>query len=181
MKATSEKLVKGMAHAPHKKRVESPIYIGVGEIAVSNNPLNVLVTSLGSCVAVIMLAPSICAAGLAHVALPSSSVNVTQSKDKPGYYADTAIPRLLEEMDRLHGGLRGRLLVKLVGGANIMDPNGTFDIGKRNALAIKKILWENRLGVLVEDLGGEISRNIRVNVKTGNVLVKSLGKVRVTL
>jgi chemotaxis protein CheD len=84
-------------------------------------------------------------------------------------------------MDRLHGGLRGRLLVKLVGGANIMDPNGTFDIGKRNALAIKKILWENRLGVLVEDLGGEISRNIRVNVKTGNVLVKSLGKVRVTL
>jgi chemotaxis protein CheD len=84
-------------------------------------------------------------------------------------------------MDKLHGGLRGRLLVKLVGGANIMDPNGTFDIGKRNALAIKKILWENRLGVLVEDLGGGISRNIRVNVKTGNVLVKSLGKVRVTL
>ena len=170
-----------MAQAPHKKKVENPIYIGVGEIAVSKNPLNILVTSLGSCVAIIMLAPSIGAAGLAHVALPSSNVNVTQSKDKPGYYADTAVPSLLKEMDKLHGGKRGRLLVKLVGGANIMDPNGTFDIGKRNALAIKKILWENRLGVLMEDIGGEISRNIRVNIKTGNVLVKSLGKERLTL
>jgi chemotaxis protein CheD len=181
MKVTAEKLDKGMVQAFDTKKAEQPIYIGVGGIAVSTNPLNVLVTSLGSCVAVIMLAPSICAAGLAHVALPSSSVNVEQSKGKPGYYADTAIPRLLEEMDKLHGGQRGRLLVKLVGGANIMDPNNTFDIGKRNALAIKKILWENRLGVLVEDTGGEISRNVRVNVKTGNVLVKSLGKERVTL
>ena len=165
----------------NKKRVEEPIYIGVGGIAVSNNPSNVLVTSLGSCVAVIFLAPRICAAGLAHVALPSSSVNIEQSKGKPGYYADTAIPRLLRDMDKLHGGKRGRMLVKLVGGANIMDPNSTFDIGKRNVLAIKKILWENRLGVLVEDIGDEISRNVRVNVKTGNVLVKSLGKERVTL
>jgi chemotaxis protein CheD len=170
-----------MVQYPDKKNVEIPIYIGVGEIAVSNNPLNVLVTSLGSCVAVIMLAPSIGAAGLAHVALPSSKVNITKSPDKPGYYADTAIPKLLAEFDKLHGGKRGRLLVKLVGGANIMDPNGTFDIGKRNALAIKKILWQNRLGVLVEDIGGEISRNIRVNIKTGDVLVKSLGKERLTL
>lgn len=181
MKVTAEKLAKGMVQPFDNKKAEQPIYIGVGGIAVSTNPLNVLVTSLGSCVAVIMLAPSICAAGLAHVALPSSSVNVAQSKGRPGYYADTAIPQLLEEMARLHGGKRGRLLVKLVGGANIMDPNNTFDIGKRNALAIKKILWENRLGVLVEDTGGEISRNVRVNVKTGNVFVKSLGKERVTL
>lgn len=158
-----------------------PIYIGIGEIVVSKNPDAVLVTSLGSCVAVIMLAPEICGAGLAHIALPSANVNVEQSLAKPGYYADTGIPRLLAAMDKLHGGKRGRMLVKLVGGANIMDPNSTFDIGKRNALAIKKILWENRLGVLVEDIGGEISRNVRVSVDTGHVIVKTLGKERVML
>jgi chemotaxis protein CheD len=162
-------------------RVEIPIYIGVGEIAVSSNPNNVLVTSLGSCVAVIMLAPNICGAGMAHIALPASSVNAEQAHTKPGYYADTGIPKLLTAMDRLHGGKRGRLLVKLVGGANIMDPNSTFDIGKRNVLAIKKILWENRLGVLVEDLGEDISRNVRVRVDTGQVSVKTLGKERVIL
>jgi chemotaxis protein CheD len=84
-------------------------------------------------------------------------------------------------MDKLHGGRRGRLLVKLVGGANIMDPNSTFDIGKRNILAIKKILWENSLGVLVEDIGEDISRNVRVSVDTGKVVVKTLGKERVVL
>ena len=170
-----------MQHVINERRVEIPIYVGVGEIATSKNPDHVLVTSLGSCVAVIMLAPGICSAGMSHVALPSSSVNVEQARAKPGYYADTAIPRLLAEMDKLHGGKRGRILVKLVGGANIMDPNSTFDIGKRNVLAIKKILWENRLGVLVEDLGEGISRNVRVNVDTGKVVVKSLGKERVIL
>jgi len=170
-----------MRLAENERKVEIPVYVGVGEIAVSKNPDNVLVTSLGSCVAVIMLAPGICGAGLAHVALPASSVNVEQSRRKPGYYADTGIPRLLAEMDKLHGGKRGRLLVKLVGGANIMDPNSTFDIGKRNILAIKKILWENRLGVLVEDVGEDISRNVRVRVATGQVIVKTLGKERVIL
>jgi len=170
-----------MRLAESERKVEMPVYVGVGEIAVSKNPDNVLVTSLGSCVAVIMLAPAICGAGLAHVALPSSSVNIEQSRSKPGYYADTGIPRLLAEMDKLHGGKRGRLLVKLVGGANIMDPNSTFDIGKRNILAIKKILWENRLGVLVEDVGEDISRNVRVKVATGQVIVKTLGKERVIL
>jgi chemotaxis protein CheD len=62
-----------------------------------------------------------------------------------------------------------------------MDPNNTFDIGKRNILAIKKILWENRLGVLVEDVGEDISRNIRLYVDTGEVVVKNLGKERVIL
>ena len=170
-----------MRQAKNERMVEIPIYIGVGEIVVSKNPDNVLVTSLGSCVAVIMLAPGICGAGMAHIALPSSSVNVEQARVKPGYYADTGIPRLLAAMDKLNGGKRGRLLVKLVGGANIMDPNSTFDIGKRNALAIKKILWENRLGVLVEDIGEDISRNVRVKVATGQVIVKTLGKERAIL
>ncbi len=170
-----------MQQAINARKAEIPIYIGIGEIATSKNPDQVLVTSLGSCVAVIMLAPGICAAGMAHVALPSSSVNVEQSRVKPGYYADTGIPRLLTEMDKLSGGKRGRLLVKLVGGANIMDPNSTFDIGKRNVLAIKKILWENRLGVLVEDIGEDISRNVRVSINTGKVVVKTLGKERVIL
>jgi chemotaxis protein CheD len=170
-----------MRYAINERKAEIPIYVGVGEIATSKNPDHVLVTSLGSCVAVIILAPVIRSAGIAHIALPTSNVNVEQSRTKPGYYADTGIPRLLAEMDKLHGGRRGRLLVKLVGGANIMDPNSTFDIGKRNILAIKKILWENSLGVLVEDIGEDISRNVRVSVDTGKVVVKTLGKERVVL
>ena len=170
-----------MRQARNEIKVVMPIYVGVGEIVVSKNPDNVLVTSLGSCVAVIMLAPGICGAGLAHVALPSSSLKGDQSHAKPGYFADIGIPKLLAAMDKLNGGKRGRLLVKLVGGSNIMDLKDTFGIGKRNVLAIKKILWENRLGVFVEDIGDDISRNVRVSVDTGQVFVKTLGKERAIL
>ncbi len=170
-----------MRFAIRTKEPQSTVFVGVGEIAVSNNPDHILSTSLGSCVAVILLAPGIRAAGIIHIALPESSVQGEQLNAKPGYYADTGIPRLLAEMDKLHGGRRGRLIVKLVGGANIMDSNKTFDIGKRNILAVKKILWENRLGVLVEDIGEDISRSIKVYVDTGEVVVKNLGKERVIL
>jgi chemotaxis protein CheD len=170
-----------MQQVVKKEEMKETVYVGVGEIAVSNNPDQILSTSLGSCVAVILLAPGIRAAGIAHIALPTANVNVEQSIAKPGYYADTGIPKLLAEMDKIHGGKRGKLLVKLVGGANIMDPNNTFDIGKRNILGVKKILWENRLGVLVEDTGEDISRNIKVYVDSGKVIVNNLGKERAVL
>ena len=98
-----------MRYAINERKAEIPIYVGVGEIATSKNPDHVLVTSLGSCVAVIILAPVIRSAGIAHIALPSSNVNAEQSRAKPGYYADTAIPRLLAEIQ----------IIQLVGGGYV--------------------------------------------------------------
>jgi chemotaxis protein CheD len=48
-----------------------------------------------------------------------------------------------------------------------------FDIGKKNILAIKKILWKNHLGIIKEDVGGNIPRTITIQVATGEVLVSS--------
>ncbi len=36
--------------------------------------------------------------------------------------------------------------------ANVADPNNTFNIGKRNVLAAKKILWQFGLGTVAEDV-----------------------------
>jgi chemotaxis protein CheD len=57
-----------------------------------------------------------------------------------------------------------------------MDPNGTFNIGKRNVLAIKKLLWKYKLGAIAEDVGKDYSRTVSVNIQTGEVLVSSPGK-----
>ncbi|MBD3166806.1 chemotaxis protein CheD, partial [bacterium] len=54
----------------------SVIYIGVGEYGATNKPGEVIKTlGLGSCVAVILLAPKQRAIGLVHVALPDSTIN----------------------------------------------------------------------------------------------------------
>ena len=57
-----------------------------------------------------------------------------------------------------------------------MDPNNTFSIGKRNALAIKKVLWQFGMGAIAEDIGGSISRTVCVDVDNGRVRISSPGR-----
>ena len=57
-----------------------------------------------------------------------------------------------------------------------MDENCRFDIGKRNVLAIKKYMWKHQLGIIGEDIGGNISRTVSVAVASGEVEISSKGK-----
>ncbi len=154
------------------------IILGVGDYGASNNPGDEVKTfALGSCVSVIFLDPKTRTVGMAHVALPDSTINKNKAADKPGYFADTAIPALLADMAQFGCDKRGKgLIVKLCGGANVMDTNDTFQIGKRNALTIKKILWSYGMGAVAEDLGGNFSRTVAVSVSAGQVTISSPGK-----
>lgn len=149
------------------------INVGIGEVAVSKNPDEVLKTfGLGSCVAIIALDPKVRTVALIHIALPDSSINPDKAKQLPGYFADTGIPHMFGEMSKQGSQPNGKgLIIKLVGGAQVMDPNQRFNIGKRNVLAIKKILWKYNLAVVAEEVGGNISRTVDVNVKTGRVTI----------
>lgn len=154
----------------------STIFVGVGGIGVARTKGEVLKTmALGSCVAVVVLDPQTHMVGMDHVALPESSIAPERAHERPGYFADTGIPALLDAMAKA-GAHRASLVVKLVGGAAVLDPNSTFNIGKRNALAIKKILWGQRMGALAEELGGTISRTVTVDVEKGRVVISSPGK-----
>jgi chemotaxis protein CheD len=114
---------------------------------------------------------------MVHVALPESKINPAKVKERPGYFADTGIPALRQEMQKCGCQRNGRgMFVKLAGGAKIMDPDNTFNIGKRNALAIKKVLWKHGLGAVAEDLGGNHSRTVSVTVETGEIILSSPGR-----
>ncbi|MBU2644213.1 chemotaxis protein CheD [bacterium] len=151
----------------------SQINVGIGELAVSKMKGEVIKTfGLGSCVAIVVLDPKSRAVGLIHVALPDSTINPEKAKMQPGYFADTGIPYLLREMSKLGSHPKGQgLIIKLIGGAQVMDPNERFNIGKRNILAIKKILWSYNLAVVAEETGGHISRTVDVNVESGRVTI----------
>ena len=143
--------------------------IGIGEYMVSASADDILKTyALGSCVAVMVWDKVNKIAGMVHIALPDSSINPDKAAAKPGYFADTGVPILLQEMKKRGSDLR-KLLVKLAGGSSIMDANRKFDIGRRNVIAIKRILWKNGLGVVKEDVGGTISRTVAMEVGTGAI------------
>ncbi|PLX84982.1 MAG: chemotaxis protein CheD [Desulfuromonas sp.] len=156
----------------------SNVVIGVGDLAASKTSGDVLKTyALGSCVAVVLLHPKTRTVGMVHVVLPESNINPAKAKEKPGYFADTGIPALLREMAKL-GCQKGSgpMVVKLAGGAQILDDNNTFNIGKRNVLAVKKVLWQFGLGAVGEDVGSTISRTVAVNVNTGETVIISPGR-----
>ncbi len=147
--------------------------IGIGELKVTNVAGDILRSyGLGSCIGLVVLAPRQRTVGMLHVALPESKINLQLAKDQPGMFADTGIPFLLQEMERF-GCSISDMVIKIAGGASVMDPGATFEIGKRNILAVKKTLWRYRLGPVAEDVGDVISRTMSVSVDTGIVTVSS--------
>lgn len=155
------------------------ILLGVGEYGATINAGGLVKTlALGSCVAVVFLDRKTHCVGMAHVALPDSKISPERAKERPGHFADTAIPALLEDMEKIAGSVSkgAGLIVKLAGGANVADPNNTFNIGKRNALSIRKVLWKYGLGPMAEDVGGNFSRSVAVYQENGKVVLSSPGR-----
>ncbi|PIE23084.1 MAG: chemotaxis protein CheD [Planctomycetota bacterium] len=152
--------------------------LGVGDLGATRQAGTGLKTyALGSCVALMLLDPKTHCVSMAHVALPESSIGPERAKQYPGHFADTAVPALLQAMKRSGAcGEHRRYIVKIVGGANVADPKNTFNIGKRNALAIRKALWAQGMGPSAEDIGGSLSRTVSLEVDTGIVFVSSPGR-----
>ncbi|BCR06648.1 chemoreceptor glutamine deamidase CheD [Desulfuromonas versatilis] len=155
----------------------SNLILGIGDLGASNTPGTVIKTfALGSCVAVVLLDPRTRTIGMAHVALPDSKVNPTRAQERPGYFADSAIPNLLREMGRLGATNPQGLYAKLAGGASIMDQNATFNIGRRNLEAVRSLLARLGIRTVGEDVGGTISRTVSLSVNTGKLTLASPGR-----
>jgi len=134
------------------------ITVGIADCRISNDPDCVLVThALGSCVAVAIHDAVAGVAGLLHLMLPESSLDPAKAAVRPYQFADTGIPLLFYAAYAL-GAEKKRLSVRLVGGAQILDPQGVFNVGKRNHLACRKILWGAGVMVQGEAVGGATSR-----------------------
>ncbi len=149
--------------------------LGIGDLAVSNAPGEVLKTyALGSCVALILYDKKKKIAGMVHIALPTSRVNQQKGREKPGHFADTGVEVLFGEMRRLGSRPPFRdVEIKMAGGANVLHIKDTFKIGKRNVLEIKKQLWKLSLLPGPSDVGGNISRTVSIDVDTGVVTLSS--------
>ena len=153
--------------------------IGVADVAVSNSPDDVLITySLGSCIAVVIFDPVVRVGGMLHYMLPESSLDTEKAKKNPYMFADTGIAFLFKQSYQ-YGTKKDNIIVKVVGGAQILDENGVFNIGKRNYVAMRKIFWRNNVMIGAEHVGGNVNRTVRLEMDSGRVFVKvsSLGEI----
>jgi chemotaxis protein CheD len=150
--------------------------VGVGDLKVSAKQEETLVTyGLGSCIGVTIWDPVSRVGGLLHFMLPESQNDPVKAKDHPALYADTGIPLLFKSAYQL-GADKKRLLVRVAGGAQVLDGDGVFNIGKRNYLAMKKIFWKAGVMIHAEEVGSNISRTLRLEVGTGKLLLQEAGE-----
>lgn len=78
------------------------------------------------------------------------------------------------------GALRQRLEVRVAGGANSWnrEEDDFFQIGKRNLVVLRKLLWKNGLLLKSYDIGGSVSRTMLLEIGTGKVTIKSGGQLK---
>lgn len=151
------------------------VVVGIADCQVSKSRDEILVTyALGSCIAVAIHDPVAGVGGMLHYMLPESSISASKAAENPYMFADTGIPLLFRRAYEC-GAEKRRLVVRVAGGAQVMDSEGIFNIGKRNYLALRKILW--KAGVLVqgEAVGGNLSRTVRLEVGSGRFWLRGPG------
>lgn len=152
------------------------VVVGIADAKVSTDPASSLIThALGSCVGVTVYDRQRQIGGLLHILLPESSLDAEEAVRNPYKFADTGIARLFEEMGRA-GADRRRLEVRLIGGAQMLNDEGLFNIGHRNVLAARKLLWKMGCFLKGEETGGGVSRTVRLEVGTGEVWIRRQGR-----
>lgn len=154
----------------------SSLVVGVGDAKLSSDPNDTIITyALGSCIGVLIHDPVAHVGGLLHFMLPESSIDPVKAQKNPHVYADTGIPLLFRSAYAL-GADKKRLKVGVFGGAQVMDDNSLFNIGKRNHAALRKIFWKAGVFIHTEAVGGAAARTVRLEVGTGKMWVKSPGE-----
>lgn len=158
------------------------VKVGMADANVVTPPKTIRTSGLGSCVGIVLYDERSNVSGMAHVMLPSSSL-CREKQPNLAKYADTAIPYLLEELEKL-GAKQRYMKAKIAGGAQMFafsPATSMMRIGPRNVEAVKEKLKELKIPIIAEDVGGKSGRTIefnpiskKLNIRTVNQGIKDI-------
>jgi len=144
------------------------VYLHPGQVFVSPAPTEVT-TILGSCVAVCVFDPVLRVGGTNHYLLPHWVGDGLSSTR----FGNVAVRCLIDKMLAL-GGRKQSLQAKVFGGACMVDAfeDGGGRLGAKNADLALRILRQEGIPVVAEDVGGRRGRKVIFHTDTGVALVR---------
>jgi chemotaxis protein CheD len=154
--------------------------VKIADLIISSSVDDVIITyALGSCLGITVFDPVTHVGGLLHLMLPDSTIDAAKAAQNPYMFVDTGVPELFLQAYKA-GAQRDRIVVTAAGGACIQggEREDYFQIGKRNFVMLRKLLWKNSLLLKAHDVGGNISRTMSLEMSTGKVTIKSNGSTR---
>lgn len=150
------------------------LVIGIGELAVAPAPSEIVTHALGSCIAVCLWDGTRRIGAMLHFLLPDSKINAARAQQQPEAFADTGIPLLVKRFTEAGGNAR-QAVVKIVGGAEVGGA-GSLNIGRRNILAAKTLLWKHGLMLKGDQVGGTVPRTVYLDAATGQLTIATGGQ-----
>ena len=153
----------------------------------------ILITVLGSCIAVCLYETELKIGGMNHFILPQAASDELSNKkvnnneallftyqhSKAARYGNTAMELLINEIIKL-GGHRKNLIAKLFGGSSMNNTanntlrNSSINIGQKNIDFIYDYLAIENIPVVSKDLGGYQARKVYFVATKNEVYVKTI-------
>ncbi|MGM0434584.1 MAG: chemoreceptor glutamine deamidase CheD [Pseudomonadota bacterium] len=150
-----------------------------GEFYVNRGD-EMIVTTLGSCVAACIRDPRRGVGGMNHFMLPTRGGDPESWVDDPvnlaTRYGNNAMEQLINRILKL-GARREDLEIKLFGGGRVLK-DVTTDIGKRNIEFAMEYCATESLRLISRDLGGPYPRKVQFFPETGRAFSKKLYRTR---
>ena len=137
-----------------------------GNHYITDDPQEIIVTVLGSCVAACIRDPKTGIGGMNHFMLPDGRgrEGVAGEAMRYGHYAmEVLINGILST-----GCPRDRLEIKVFGGGHVIAGSSSM-VGGNNAQFVHDYLADEGLSPIVSDLGGNYPRRIEYSPATGKV------------
>jgi chemotaxis protein CheD len=151
--------------------------VGLADIKLSTNGCDSLITyALGSCLGITIYDPIARVGALLHIMLPDSSIDPAKAQQNPWMFVDTGFPKMIDDCVAA-GARKERMILKVAGGACAHgNPDADyFQIGKRNFVMLRKLLWQRGLLLKAYDVGGSHSRTMSLDLVNGEVQLKTGG------
>ncbi|MBI1208717.1 MAG: chemotaxis protein [Azospirillum sp.] len=147
------------------------IKVLVGRHGISRRHDEMLVTTLGSCVAACIRDPVAAVGGMNHFLLPEAPNLRDGRADAATRYGSVAMEHLINGI-LAQGGRRDRLEVKVFGGAKVID--SSLDVGHLNANFVLDYISREGLHLVGQDLGGTLARRVHYFPVSGRVFRRVL-------
>jgi chemotaxis protein CheD len=145
--------------------------VATGGIGVASGAQSLQTLGVGSCVAIVLLAPEQSLVALAHCLLPQR----TEHSEPAAKYVDTAVAELLAAIRR-HGGAPP-VVAALIGGATMFPglPQQLMrDIAGGNIAMARTALRAASIPIRYEDVGGSVGRSVIVDAAQQRVMVRTI-------
>lgn len=151
----------------------------MGELIITENPEDLSLLGLGSCIGLVVYDSSFKLFAVAHTMLPE----IQAHKDRPGIF-DPTLPakftdvavKLIVKKFRDNGIGNGNLRAKLVGGGQIFERD-IIRVGEKNIASVKNELQEEGVKIEQEVVGGNQGVSVLHIGKNAIMDVKKDGKI----